>query len=122
MEKQKKILCIDDEENIRLLLACELEEEGYEVISLGDPLQAMEIIAQQQPDIIILDIKMPHLSGIELLSTIRDRYYDLPVILLSAYSSFKRDVSAMASDYYVVKSGDLTELKKLVKRILQTHI
>lgn len=122
MERKKKILSIDDEENIRLLLSCELEDEGYEVISLGDPLQAMKIIEEEQPDIIILDIKMPQLSGIELLKMIRDKYYDLPVILLSAYSSFKRDIAAMASDYYLVKSADLSELKKLIKRIFKAQI
>lgn len=122
MESKKKILSIDDEENIRLLLSCELEDEGYEVISLGDPQQAMKMIEDEQPDIIILDIKMPQLSGIELLKMIRDKYYDLPVILLSAYSSFKRDVAAMACDYYVVKSADLNELKKLIKKIFKTQL
>jgi len=122
MESKKKILSIDDEESIRLLLSCELEDEGYEVISLGDPLQAMKVIEKEQPDIIILDIKMPQLNGIELLKMIRDKYYDLPVILLSAYSSFKRDVAAMASDYYVVKSADLNELKKLIKKIFKTQL
>ncbi len=122
MGEKKKILCVDDEENIRLLLACELEEEGYEVIGLGDPLQAMEIIAREKPDVVILDIKMPKMNGIELLKIIRDTYYDLPVILLSAYSTFKRDVAARASDYYVVKSGDLTELKKTIRRILQVQV
>ena len=122
MENRKKILCVDDEENIRLLLTCELEEEGYQVIGLGNPLQAMELIAQEKPDIVILDIKMPKMNGIELLKIIRDNYYDLPVILLSAYSSFKRDVAAKASDYYVVKSGDLTELKKTIRKILQIQV
>ncbi|MBW1646199.1 MAG: response regulator [Deltaproteobacteria bacterium] len=122
MAEKKKILCIDDEENIRLLLACELEEEGYKVIGLGDPLQAMDLIAREQPDVVILDIKMPKMNGIELLKIIRDTYYDLPVILLSAYSTFKRDVAARASDYYVVKSGDLTELKKTIRKILQVQV
>jgi DNA-binding NtrC family response regulator len=122
METRKKILSIDDEENIRLLLACELKDEGYEVISLGDPLQAMKVIEKEHPDIVLLDIKMPQLSGMELLRMIRDKYYDLPVILLSAYSFYKRDVAAMASDYYVVKSADLTELKKLIKKIFKTRL
>jgi len=122
MEDKKKILSIDDDESIRLLLSCELEDEGYEVISLGDPLQAMKMIEDEQPDIVILDIKMPQLSGIELLKMIRNRYYDLPVILLSAYSSFKQDIAAMASDYYVVKSADLSELKKVIKKIFKTSL
>ncbi len=122
MKNKKKILSIDDDESIRLLLSCELEDEGYEVISLGDPLQAMKLIEDEKPDIVILDIKMPQLSGIELLKMIRNKYYDLPVILLSAYSSFKQDIAAMASDYYVVKSADLSELKEVIKKIFETSL
>ena len=122
MEKKKKILAIDDEEDIRFILEEELTDEGYEVHTLGDPTQALDKIEEIQPDLILLDIKMPQLSGTELLGLIRDRYYDLPVILLTAYSSFKRDIASVACDHYVVKSGDLTELKERIKKIFKTRV
>jgi len=122
MEEKKKILAIDDEEDIRFILQEELTDEGYEVYTLGDPTQALDKIEEIQPDLVLLDIKMPQMSGTELLGLIRDKYYDLPVILLTAYSSFKRDIASAASDYYVVKSGDLTELKKRIERIFKVRV
>jgi len=122
MEKKKKILAIDDEEDIRLILKEELTDEGYEVYTLGDPTQALDKIEEIHPDLVLLDIKMPQMNGTELLCLIRDRYYDLPVILLTAYTSFKRDVVSTASDYYVVKSGDFTELEKRIKRIFKVRV
>ncbi len=122
MEEKKKILAIDDEEDIRFILEEELTDEGYEVYTLDNPTQALDRIEEIQPDLVLLDIKMPQMNGTELLGLIRDRYYDLPVILLTAYSSFKRDVTTAASDYYVVKSGDLSELKKRIERIFRIRV
>ena len=122
MEEKKKILAIDDEEDIRFILEEELTDEGYEVHTLGDPTKALDLIDEIKPDLVLLDIKMPQMSGTELLGKIRDRYYDLPVILLTAYSSFKRDIASVACDHYVVKSGDLTELKKRIEKIFKTRV
>jgi len=122
MEEKKKILAIDDEEDIRFILKEELTDEGYEVHTLGDPTKALELIDEIKPDLVLLDIKMPQMSGTELLGLIRDKYYDLPVILLTAYSSFKRDIASAACDHYVVKSGDLTELKKRIEKIFKTRV
>jgi len=71
---------------------------------------------------IVLDIKMREYSGLDLLQHLRKKYYDLPVILNSAYSSFKVDLKAVAADYYVVKSSDLSELKEKLKIALETRI
>jgi DNA-binding response OmpR family regulator len=117
-----KILIVDDEEGIRILYAMELEDEGYEVITLPDGENLMEILDNEQPDCIVLDIKMREFNGLDLLQQIRKKYYDLPVILNSAYSSFKVDLKAVAADYYVVKSSDLTELKAKLKVALETRI
>jgi DNA-binding response OmpR family regulator len=66
-----------------------------------------------------LDIRLGQYDGLDLLQDIRRRYYDIPVILCSAYASFKWDLRSIAADYYVVKSGDLTELKKKIHRALE---
>ena len=122
MEEKKKILAVDDEEDIRFILKEELTDEGYDVYTLRDPTQALDKIEEIKPDLVLVDIKMPQMSGIELLGKIRDKYYDLPVILLTAYSSFKRDIASAASDHYVVKSGDLTELKNRIERIFKVKV
>jgi len=114
-----KILVVDDEEPIRLLYEEELTDEGYEVVTAASGQGLLERIAQESPDLIILDIKLTDSDGLDLLQEIRNRHYDLPVILCSAYEVFKRDIKAIAADAYVVKSSDLTPLKKAVRRALE---
>ncbi len=117
-----KILIVDDEEGIRMLYSMELQDEGYEVITLPDGKDLLEVVDRERPDCIVLDIKMREYSGLDLLQQLRKKYYDLPVILNSAYSSFKVDLKAVAADYYVVKSSDLTELKEKLKIALETKL
>jgi CheY-like chemotaxis protein len=118
----KKILVVDDEENIRLLLKEELEDEGYEVITAENAEAALQLIERARPDLVTLDIKMPGEDGLMALRKIRERVYDLPVILCSAYSTYQSDFSAVAADYYVVKSSEFTELKKKIRDILNPDI
>jgi DNA-binding response OmpR family regulator len=117
-----RVLIVDDEEHIRTLYTLELEDEGYEVLSLDSGRELKNHIRSFQPDVIILDIKMVDLSGLDVLQEVRTEFYDLPVILCSAYGSYKGDVKSIAADYYVVKSSDLTELKKKIKTALETRI
>ncbi len=117
-----KILIVDDEEGIRMLYKMELEDDGYEVITLPDGKELMEVVDRERPDCLVLDIKMKDYNGLDLLQQIRKRYYDLPVILNSAYSSFKVDLKAVAADYYVVKSSDLTQLKEKLRVALEAGI
>jgi DNA-binding response OmpR family regulator len=118
----KKILIVDDEEVIRMLYGEELEEEGYEVVTAGSGHGLMEMIEREKPDLVILDIKMAEHDGLDLLQEIRKRFYNIPVILCSAYSSFKGDLKSIAADYYVVKSADLSELKQKIKMALEGQI
>jgi DNA-binding response OmpR family regulator len=61
-------------------------------------------------------------DGLDLLQDVRKEYYNIPVILCSAYSSYKGDLKSIAADYYVVKSADLSELKQKIKMALEGHI
>ncbi|MGC8657927.1 MAG: response regulator [Desulfomonilaceae bacterium] len=115
-----KILIVDDEEGIRMLYSMELQDDGYEVITLPDGNGLLDVIEKEHPDCVVMDIKMKEFNGLDLLQQIRKRYYDLPVILNSAYSSFKVDLKTVAADYYVVKSSDLTELKEKLKLALES--
>lgn len=117
-----KVLIVDDEEGIRMLYQIELEDEGYDVITLPDGKDLMNIVNRERPDCIVLDIKMRDFNGLDLLQSVRNEHYDLPVILNSAYSSFKVDLKAVAADYYVVKSSDLTELKEKLRHALEATI
>lgn len=115
-----KILIVDDEEHIRMLYQVELEDEGYEVITAADGRDLLGLIEREQPNLVVLDIKMAGYNGLDLLQEIRNRFYNLPVILCSAYDSFKRDIKSIAADFYVVKSSDLTQLKKTIVRALES--
>lgn len=117
-----KILIVDDEEGIRMLYSMELQDEGYEVITLPDGRDLLQVVDAERPDCIVLDIKMREFNGLDLLQQLRKKYYNLPVILNSAYSSFKVDLKAVAADYYVVKSSDLRELKEKLRVALETSI
>lgn len=117
-----KVLIVDDEENIRYLYSEELKADGYEVITADSGYKLLERIEKERPDIILLDIKMADYNGLDLLQDIRNKYYNLPVILCTAYDSYKSDVKSIAADSYVIKSFDLTELKKRITQALETVV
>ena len=113
-----RLLVVDDEANIRLLYKEELAEEGHVVVTAASISEATERLLEGVFDLAVLDIKLKNESGIELLQQlVKERHY-MPVILCSAFSCYKDDFSAWLADGYVVKSGDLTELKHEIARVL----
>ena len=116
--KTATILIVDDEEHIRLLFKEELEDEGYSVDLASNGLEALEKLKRSAYSLVVLDIKMPGMDGIQTLGEIKKLNKDLPVILCSAYGEFKQDFSSWVSDGYVVKSADTRELKEMIKRAL----
>jgi DNA-binding NtrC family response regulator len=113
-----RLLVVDDEANIRLLYKEELAEEGYEVVTAASISEATEKLLEGAFDLAVLDIKLKNESGIELLQQLVKERHDMPVILCSAFSCYKDDFSAWLADGYVVKSGDLSELKNEIARVL----
>lgn len=113
-----RLLVVDDEANIRILYAEELADEGYEVVTASNTAEAVEKLQQTSFDLVILDIKLKNENGIELLQKIVRERHEMPVILCSAFSCYKDDFSAWLADGYIVKSGDLTELKQEIVRVL----
>jgi two-component system response regulator (stage 0 sporulation protein F) len=116
-----KILIVDDDEVIQILYADELTEKGYDVITTGDGVGLLGLIEETQPDLVVLDIRLGGTNGLDLLQDIRNTYYELPVILCSAYSAFKYDPKSIAADYFVVKSSDFSELKVKIKMALEAR-
>lgn len=114
----KKILLVDDEDSIHLLYREELEDEGYEVHSALSGEEALAQLKIIMPDLVILDINMPGINGIDALRQIKEINPSLPVILSSAYQEFKQDLATWASDEYIVKSSNMDELKAAVKKHL----
>lgn len=116
--KKNRILVVDDEEGLRLLYKEELQDEGAEVEVAASGEEALEKLESAPVDLVLLDIKMPGMDGVEVLRRVKEKYKDLPVILCTAYPHYKHDFGTWASDAYVIKSSDLTELKQTIKEIL----
>jgi DNA-binding response OmpR family regulator len=114
----KTILIADDDKNLALLYEEELTEEGYRVEVVYDAKSAIARIEEAPPHLLVLDIRMPGMDGIEALSHILGKNNKLPVILNTAYSNYKDNFMTWAADAYVVKSSDLTELKDTIKDVL----
>jgi len=113
-----RLLVVDDEANIRMLYADELKDEGYEVVTAASIAEATEKLQSTVFDLAVLDIKLKNENGIELLQKLVKERHEMPVILCSAFSCYKDDFSAWLADGYIVKSGDLTELKHEIARVL----
>ncbi|MBI5234263.1 MAG: response regulator [Deltaproteobacteria bacterium] len=114
----KRVLIVDDEEGIRLLYKEELEDAGWEVEVADSGESAMEMLKTSMVDLVVLDIKMSGMDGVEVLRKIKERWKGLPVVLCTAYPHYKHEFGTWACDAYVVKSSDLEELKNQVKNIL----
>jgi DNA-binding response OmpR family regulator len=117
-----KILIVDDEEHIRFLYSEELSEAGYEVITADSGHMLLERIEEEEPDLVVLDIKMVDYNGLDLLQDIRNKFYNMPVVLCTAYDTFKEDMKSIAADFYVIKSFDLSELKSKIAMALETSV
>jgi CheY-like chemotaxis protein len=115
----KTILVVDDDEAIRTLLQEELEEEGYKVLIATNARDALKMVAAEPLDLVVLDIRMPGMDGLEALPRILGIKEGLPVIMNTAYSQYQDSFMSWAADAYVVKSSDLTELKEKVKELIQ---
>ncbi|MFQ6102905.1 MAG: response regulator [Candidatus Glassbacteria bacterium] len=116
-----KLLVVDDEAPLRLLYEKELTEEGYEVVCAGDGWEAVRKIEEEIPDLVVLDIQMPEMDGLEAMGRILGKYNKLPVIINTAYTSYKSNFMSWAADAYVVKSSNLDELKSTIREVLENY-
>ena len=115
----KTILVVEDEASLRVLLEHELIEMGYAVLLSANGKEAIKAIRKKTPDLVILDIMMPEMDGLETLREILNEEKKIPVIINSAYSHYKDNFLTWAAEGYVVKSSDLSELKATVQKYLQ---
>ena len=114
-----KILIVEDDESQRFLYSEELKEEGYDPILAKNGKEAMQFLRTMKPDLVVLDIVMPVMDGMEALGRMIGRYRDVPIILHTSYPQYKEDFMSWAADAYVNKSSDLTDLKRVIGDLLQ---
>ena len=116
-----RILLVDDEQYIRELYSEELSAEGHNVATVATGHNLVNKIDDIRPEVVVLDIRLADYDGLELLQEIRKEHRDLPVILCTAYDTYKYDQKTIAADYYVIKSFDLSQLKIAIQRALETN-
>jgi len=114
----KTILVVEDDKNQRLLYQQELSLEGYNVIAVSDGQDAIDKVNEQLPDLIIMDIHLVKMSGIDTMNRILGKHKKIPIIINTAYSSYKDNFLSWSADAYIVKSSDLTELKSKVQELV----
>lgn len=115
------ILVVDDDESLRWVLKTQLEELGYAVSTAADGEQALSFMGKETPALVLTDLKMPRISGMELLGRIRAEYPEVPVVLITAFGTIQSAVQAMrAGAYdYLTKPIDFDELALVVERVLE---
>lgn len=117
----KRILLVEDDAHLQFLIKEELNDDGYDVSVASNGKEALHLLLESQdeePDLIIMDIRMPKMDGIDAMGHIIKSRIDKPIIIHSAYSSYKNDPMTMAADAYVLKSPDFSKLKEAISELL----
>ena len=120
----RKILAVDDEKSIIRLIEVNLMREGYVVVTAGDGREALEKVAVEQPDLVVLDVMMPYLDGFEVLHEMKKDpdTRDIPVIMLTAKAQDADVFNGYRSgaDCYLTKPFNPRELNAFVRRIFDS--
>ena len=117
----RRILIADDSDCIRKLYERELAREGYEVMLAANGLDAVRIALEWRPQLVVMDIRLPGMDGIEALTRIVENDPGMGVVISTGYMSFKDDFRCWVADAFLLKSSDLTKLKSTVRGILETR-
>ncbi|NSW54486.1 MAG: response regulator [Armatimonadetes bacterium] len=114
-----RVLIVDDEAHLRDLYEQEFDYYGYDVVTAQSGQEAIAALEQHDVDVVVLDIAMPGMDGIEALAKILAVNNELPVILNTGYASYKDDFMTWAAEAYVTKSSDIRELVDAVAEALK---
>jgi DNA-binding NtrC family response regulator len=113
-----RILIVDDAANLRLLYRIELEAEGYEIIAVESGTKALEVLARERIDAVVLDLLLPDCFGLELLDKILAWQRQLPLVINTAYAQFRDNFQTWGAEAFIVKSSDLSELKEVLQQVV----
>ena len=114
----EKILCVDDDLSLLQLYKDELSEEGYKVILAKNAKEALAKFDKDKPHLVIMDIRMPVMDGIEVLTAMLGKDRQIPVILNTAYPQYRENFMTWGAEAYVIKSSDITEIKEKIRKVL----
>jgi DNA-binding NtrC family response regulator len=116
-----QIIVVDDEQSLRQVLEMVFREEGYDVRTASNGIQALELLSEAPADVVLSDVRMPDMNGIELLKSLREQDPDIGVVLMTAHSSVEtaRDAFKLGADDFIEKPFDLEELKVIIAKTLE---
>lgn len=115
---KKRVLLVDDEDRIVNFLALKLKVSGYQVVCASDGEKGLELARSTNPDIILLDVIMPGIDGLEVLRRLR-KFSDVPVIILSAKERISEEVLALGANAFMSKPFNPDDLISKVRALLQ---
>ncbi len=117
------ILIVDDEKNYPLVLSAVLQEEGFETLTAHSAMEALEIADHSNIDLVLTDMKMPQMDGIQLLARIKEKDPELPVIMMTAHGTVEKAVEAMqkGADNYILKPFDNEQLTIYVNKAIAMY-
>ena len=117
-----KLLVVDDEKDVLDIMRFRLAKEGYEVVTAGDGQEALEKVKTDNPDIVLMDLKMPKLNGYQVLEEIRTKHNDKwrPVIIISARDELEsvERCYGMEADHYLTKPCDFEHISQGVRTMI----
>ena len=114
----EKILCVDDEPAILQLYEEEFSEDGYKVVMAADGKEALMKYQAELPQLVIMDMRMPAMDGIEALTTILGKDRQASIIINSSFPQYRENFMSWAAEAYLIKASDLGELKQKVRQVL----
>ena len=115
----KTILLVEDKPNQQALYKMELEDEGFRVVLASRGWEALRKVEEGGVDLVVLDLGMPDMDGIEVLARLVRANTGMPIIIYSGYEEFRHTDLTQAADAYLVKCSDLDLLKAEIRRVLQ---
>lgn len=116
----KNLLIVDDQMGVRRLLYEAFQEENYQIELAGSGFEALDKIGLQRPDLVLMDMKMPGMNGLEVLRELKNREIALKFILMTAYGELEIVTEAMSLGIaqYITKPFDINEVRQIVKENL----
>jgi two-component system, response regulator, stage 0 sporulation protein F len=120
--KKRKVLIADDDDDSRAMLTFLLEEEGWEVKEAKNGKEALEKVIQEQPDLLILDNRMPELTGVEVYQHLQAEGIKLAVILATAYGYLNELAESLGIPYFISKPYDIPQLLKIIESAYENSL
>ncbi|WP_100405750.1 response regulator [Bacillus solitudinis] len=114
----QKILVVDDQYGIRVLLSEILQKDGYQIFQAANGVQALNIVEKDKPDLVLLDMKIPGMDGLEILKRIKEKHAEIDVIMMTAYGELNliNEAMQLGAITHFAKPFDIDDIREVIKK------